>query len=763
MRELALAFLCGVLLLQGFSELPDVHWLWLAPALVGVWPWAGRGRWLLAALAGLLWAMWQAHLALAHELPPALEGHDLILEGRIASLPEPRDRAVRFIFAVERVLHDGTIVDGPRRVRLSWYEESPPLQAGEHWRLHVRLRAPSGFSNPGGFDYEAWLLRQRLRATGYVRAGPENVRLAPPGVDALVDRAREDLAGRLAGALAGHPMHGVVEALLIGERRGIHAEQWTILNRTGTSHLVAISGLHIGLVAGLVFLAVRVLWTRSARLLGVVPERRAAAPFALIAAAIYAALAGFSIPTQRALIMVTAAMAAVFAMRSVRSGHILALALLAVLLWDPMAVLAPGFWLSFGAVAAFLYALGGRLGRGGLLAQWTRVQWVAAVSLFPLLVLFFHEASLVSPAANLLAVPVVSLIVVPLVLCGAGLALLSPRLGEWLFQAAAEVLRLIWGALAWMAELPLATWTGAGGVIALGAMTLAIALLLAPRGLPGRWLGAVLCLPLLLPQAPRPEPGTAWFTLLDVGQGLAAVVQTHQRVLVYDTGPRLGPTFDTGAAVLVPFLRSQKIRTLDALIVSHGDNDHRGGAASLLAAYPAGQILSSAPEALQPIASQRCRVGQRWIWDEVQFDILHPPSSVHGIGENDRSCVLRVQAGGHVLLLTGDIEAVSEWRLLRSGAPLRADVLVAPHHGSLSSSSAEFIETVAPRYVLYPVGYRNRWGFPRAEVQRRYEQAGAIELDTARDGAIRFHLGGTGAVPEPQRHRREARHYWHRI
>lgn len=755
----AIAFLCGVLLFQFAPDLPGRGWLLLwIPTLPAVFllraPWHAPA----AVLAGVLWALLHAHWGLSSELSADLEGEDLLVEGRIASLPEPRQRAVRFVFEIDSLRHAGAARPAPRRVRLSWYQPSPPLVVGERWRLRIRLKRPHGYQNPAGFDYEAWLLRQGIRATGYVRQAEENRRLA--AAPASVERWRQQLSEQMEASLPEQPMRGVLAALVIGERSGIDPAQWQVLNRTGTSHLVAISGLHIGLVAGLVFFLARWIWARSASLTLRLPAQRAAAVVAASAALGYAAMAGFSLPTQRALMMVAVVMAAIFWQRTARAARSLSLALIAVLLLEPLGVLAPGFWLSFGAVAIILYAMGGRLSRGTWASQWGRVQWVIAVGLFPALIVFFQQASLVAPLANLLAVPVVSFLVVPPVLLGAVALIPFPAVGTLVLGLAGQIMGWLWQALAWFSELPVATWTGTASAAALAAAALGAVVLLAPRGLAGRWVGAVLCLPLLLADPPRPAAGEAWFTLLDVGQGLAATIRTREHVLVYDTGPRYGEHFDTGAAVVAPFLRAQGVRALDRLVISHGDNDHRGGTASLLEAIPARDVLSADPARL-PVPARPCTAGEQWVWDGVSFSLLHPPQGLAGETGNDRSCVLRVEAGGDVLLLTGDIERAAEGRLLSTGASLAADVLVAPHHGSLTSSGEEFVRAVDPGYVLFPVGYRNRWGFPRPPVVERYRERGAVLLDTARHGAIGFRLGAGGEDLAPRLQRREGRRYWH--
>ncbi len=756
------AFLLGVLAFQQLGSLPAPGWaLLLIPALWALWRLPRPWHLIPACAAGLLWALVYGHWLLDDALAPALEGHDLTVIGTVTDLPERRPRTTRFLFDIQRVTAGAAPGQVPARVRLSWYGEAPALVPGARWRLQVRLKRPNGYSNPGGLDYEAWLFRHRIRATGYVRHAVAAQRLPPaparPG-EALA-RARQRLAGELDAALDGAPHAGILKALAIGVRSGISEADWDTLRRTGTGHLVAISGLHIGLLAGLVFFAVRRLWAALPGLVLRVPAPVAAAWAGLLAGLGYAALAGFSLPTQRALIMIALVMAAVVLRRAPRAGHALASAALGVLILDPLAVLAPGFWLSFGAVAVILYAQAGRLGRGNAWWRWGRVQWAVALGLLPLLLTLFQAASLVSPLANLVAVPVVSLLVIPPVLAGTALLPWVPGLAAAALHAAAWLLAVLWHLLAGLAALPWAQWTGpAPDSAALVLATAGMALLLAPRGLPGRWLGLCMLLPAAVPQPLRPAPGEAWFTLLDVGQGLSAVVRTAHHTLVYDTGPRFPSGFNAGDAVVVPFLRHAGVGHLDLLLVSHGDMDHRGGAPAVRAAYPA-PVLTSAPRRLRA-PTRRCHAGLQWRWDGVRFRVLHPRGAA--ARGNNRSCVLRVDAGADSVLLPGDIEAGAERALLARGAPLRADILVAPHHGSTTSSTPAFVAAVAPQAVVFPVGYRNRYGFPKPSILARYAAQGVERFDSARDGAITYRLGGAPGLDPPERFRRASHRYWNR-
>ncbi len=759
MRLAILFFLFGILLFQHFSKLPSLYWL-LGALLLPLVRWRSF-RLPVAFLAGFLWAFLHAIWTLGHLLPQELEGIDVELTGVIASLVEEDAHRSRFHFSVDKLLHEGQHLPAPRRVLLSWYgRERPTLVVGDRWQLTVRLKRPHGFMNPGGFNYEKWLFQQGINAVGYVRPKGAHTHLASEWHSRPLDRLRRQLREQMREWLGEHPQAGLITALTIGERHGIQHEQWQTLTATGTNHLMAISGLHVGLVAGFAFFLGRRLWS----LLGPAPlllaAPRAAAFMALLTACGYAALAGFSIPTQRAVIMVAVVMGAIFLQRQASPGQALCIALLGVLLWDPTAVVSAGFWLSFTAVAIILYGLGGRVGKQQGWKGWGQVQWVVTLGLLPLLILFFQQAPLTAPLANLIAVPWVSITVVPLALLGAALLPLYAPLGGWLLLQAANLLGWLWPLLEWLAGLKLLLWQppAPAEIWTLLPASLGILWLLAPRGIPARWIGICGLLPLVMNAPQRPAAEETWFTLLDVGQGLAAVVQTRNHTLVYDTGPRFSDRFDTGAAVLIPFLRWQGIRSLDMLIIGHGDNDHIGGAPSLLREYPAKRLLSAVPEKLEAKA-EPCRQGESWSWDGVRFTLLHPPSEYGGSG-NDASCVLKVETPGASLLLTGDIERRAEQQLLQTVPErLRAELLVAPHHGSKSSSSPHFIDAVDPEYVLFPVGYRNRYNHPHSMVMERYATREIQLLDTASNGAIHFRLGRQGLSP-PQSYRIVAHRYW---
>ena len=795
------AFAVGVLVLALCPALPAAGTLYLASGALAVavialaavvrTPRTGRtpvaasvAAALLAAGTGFLYAAARADARLADALPLEWEGRDIIVRGIVDDLPQAGERGTRFAFAVERVDTPGAVV--PTRLSLAWYAPAPTadapapavpeVHAGERWRFIVRLKRPHGYVNPAGFDLEAWLLEHDLRATGVVTPAPENARVdAFAGrFDDHVQRTRERIRARIHSALPGAPYAGVLVALAIGDQRAIPESQWQVFNRTGVSHLISISGLHVTafatLAGGLAFLLLR----RACWLTSRVPARKLAVAVGAVLATIYVLLAGAEVPAVRTLAMLVVAAIGLWLGRPGTASCIWLWSLVAVLLLDPWAGFAPGFWLSFGAVGLLLFAGSGRLEDAPprhwrerckrALGEAARTQWAITVGLVPGTLALFQQVSLVSALANAFAIPAVTVVIVPLALGG----LVIPWDGIW--QLAHALLALLMRALEALASLPSAAWSSHAPL----AWTLPVALAgvllwLAPHGVPGRALGLLLMLPLLFVRPAPPPPGTARLVALDIGQGLSVLVQTHAHALLYDTGPRQSETSDAGGRLIVPVLRAAGVRALDALVVSHQDLDHAGGALSVLAVVPA-HVLWSSLGIDHPIVRRaeaqgtawRCAAGQSWTWDGVRFDVLHPPLAQYadeGIKTNDRSCVLRIEAGGRVALLTGDIEARSEALLLRAGAALHADVLIVPHHGSRTSSTAAFIAAVDPAVAIVTAGYRNRFNHPRADVVERYTRRGVEVPRTDRDGAVSVDLG-PGAAPAARKARETHKRYW---
>lgn len=728
------------------------------PALLAWW----RLRWLrpsLALLAGILWAQFHA---CAPSFPDELARAPLVLEGRIAAIPVVREFGVRFLFQVERTLQNDRPLPFRGLVRLSWYRDAPLLRAGERWRLPVRLKPCHGYANPGGFDSERLLFEQGVKATGFLRRDATRERLDAGAGFYWLERWRQRIADHLAQTLGDTPSLGLVQALTIGETSGFTAEDREIFTLTGTSHLVAISGLNVGMIAGIFLFLTRWLWSRSARLTLALAAPRAGVVAGALTALAYAGLAGFSVSTQRALVMLVVLFAAIFWQRTQRPYHALTMALIGVLLVDPQAILSYGFWLSFAAVAVMLFHLGQRLPQRDLWTRWGRAQWAVTVGTLPLLLALFGRFSTISPLVNLVAVPIFSLLL-PLVLI-ASLASLIPGC-SWPLLLTAKLLGWCMAGLAWLATLPWAAVTlpappfWAWGVAALG-----VALLLAPRGLPGRWLGLLLFLPLIATHPPGPSAGEVWFTLLDVGQGLAAVAQTAEGTLVFDTGPGFPGGFNTGSAVVAPFLLHRGVAQIERLVISHADRDHAGGLLGLAQRVKILRIQSGEPTELALPGAQLCQAGENWVWSGVSFRFLHPAATGeqgHVEQGNNASCVLQIETGGQAILLTGDIERRMERQLVaRLGSALRSEILIAGHHGSATSSSAEFLNAVAPDLVLFSAGYANHFGFPARAVRERLARRGIRMLNTANLGAIAIRLSADGTLAGPWGWREQAERRW---
>ncbi|WP_070988680.1 DNA internalization-related competence protein ComEC/Rec2 [Halofilum ochraceum] len=757
MVRFAAGMLLGVLPIAWMATLPS--WWWAPLCGVGGAALLAARRWLpvAGALLGLAVALGAAQARLAHGLAPALEGRDITLTGTVVGIPEDGGRRTRFRLAVDAAQRDGQSVIVPAVVRLNWYgTERPQIEPGMRWRLGARLERARGFANPGTFDYALWLFREGIGATGYVR-DPETARRLADAAGPSLAAGRERLREHLQPLMPTGTGAGILMALALGHRSGIAPADWDILRATGTTHLVAISGLHIGIVALIGFQCGRVVWRLAGPLRRLGPRPIAQAWIGLAAAAAYAALAGFALPTVRALLMLAVALATIVLRRRARPLEGLATAAVAVLLFDPLAPLGASFWLSFGAVAAILYLAAGRVAPIGRAQRWIALQLGITVALTPLLLGFFGQASLVAPIANLVAIPWISLVVVPLTLAGTALATIWPDCGQLLFAAADMALMPLWRFLQACADWPLAEWHGARPTPPILLLALAgVTLVIAPRGVPARGAGVLALLPLLLWHPARPEYGGVRLHLLDVGQGLAAVIRTRDHTLVYDTGARFSNRFDAGSAVVVPFLRARGVHRIDALVLSHLDNDHAGGRDAVLRDMAPATVWTSAPHRLET-QSRLCARRWNWTWDGVAFRFLHPDPD-DALTGNDASCVLRIDAPGGSLLLPGDIESTAEWRLLARGTELDADVVVAPHHGSLTSSTPAFVRAVDPDHVLYAVGYRNRWDFPRPEVVDRWSPASGLGTDCA--GAIHVSITPEAGVSKPRGWRQARPRFW---
>lgn len=756
--------------------------------LASILIWRPRFLPLLAAAAlGACWALWSNQQALEGRLPAEAHGGDFPLRLEVVSLPDARPlseggrrQVVRF---TARVLaaEEGAGMASPtpgQLLDLSWYgpdrEQLARLAAGSRWHMTVRLRRPRGSVNPHGFDYEGWLLQRGIYATGYVR--PRDSVPLWLGEGRNLSSLREGLRKRIQQQTALRPE--LAAALLLGDRSDLREADRKLLRETGTAHLLAISGLHVGMVAGFFFL----IGGFCARIAGLALGRTPAwlASFsALTGAAVYTALAGAPLSAQRALVMTCVLLLAWQWRRRLSPGLGYALALALVLTLQPLAFLNPGFWLSFVAVGALLLRFSGRMepgegaSTGGRLWRWLagmlRAQWAIVIALALPSLLFFSGLSASGFFLNLIAIPWMGLAILPCLLAGSLLQTTAP--GGWLLGFADWQLEWLMGFLAHSQQW-LPGWQSLGaprGAAGLALVAIGVFLLLLPRGLPGRNLGWLLILPLLsplLPQAPR-EPELR-VTVLDVGQGLAVAVRTPQARLLYDTGPASPGGWNAGSQIVAPYLLGEGVRSLDAVVVSHGHMDHRGGLPALAETLPVGRLLAPGVLAEQlggnlALPSEPCRAGHEETLGDLHLHWLWPPAGALSGRENDHSCVLLARWQGVHILFTGDISRRQELELQRRYPDLPpVDLLIAPHHGSRTSSSPALLAWAQPRRVVFSAGYRHHFGHPHREVVERYRVAGIELFDTAGNGALSFAWRAHAEVPEVSRSR-EAPRFWYAV
>lgn len=755
MGRFALAFLAGHCCIHVLPRLPDSSFVLVL--LIAVTLAASlRAKLLFVFILGIAWSWGHASARLAGDLPQALEGEDLLVTGVVSSLPDVGERQVRFDLDIT-----DADADVPKRLQLAWYEAEALPRVGESWQVLVRLKRRNGFSNPGGFDYEAHLFRNGVGATGYVRTDTRNRRIETAGSRRLIDQARHFIADRMASAVGSDArMLGVLQGLAIGDTRQMTTEQWSVFAATGTTHLMAISGLHISMLAAIAaWLGGAIVRSRGAQARGWCAVHGQA--IAGSAAAIgYSLMAGFSIPTQRTALMLCIYFTARWCRRDIQVSHALGLALVGVLLVDPFAPLAVGAWLSFGAVAILVLALSGRLQRSGAGQSFARAQIAMTIGLLPLLLAAFGAMSLVGPFANAVAIPTFTFLVVPLVLLGALLAAVSPVLGTLPLELATAVLVLLWTPLEWLAAQPFALWYfPLAHPLSLFAMCLGALACVLPLIWPIRLLGLACSAHIFFVPGSTPAHGDFEVGVLDVGQGLSVVVRTEHHTLVYDAGPAFQSGRDAASLAVLPYLRARGIREIDLLMVSHGDLDHRGGLESLLEGSRVKRISLGPSVAASIPNAHVCARGDAWVWDGVRFDVLHPADEF-AASDNDSSCVLRIASRAGSALLTGDVEASGEGAILRSGVP-PTDIVVIPHHGSRTSSTGSFVAALAPKVAIVSAGYRNRWGFPKPDVVERWRQHGARIHTTARSGAIEIRVARDTPL-DAREHREWNRRYWSR-
>lgn len=728
-------FSLGNLIVGQLPVLPGLSglvWLALATVIALV---RRRTRPLVGLIAGFAYVIYSGQSWLDHKVPYALEGTPLHVFGTVAEMPIKSENGWRIRLRVA----NGELED--RLLALGWYEPDPP-SAGETWQLVIKLIRPRGTVNPGLFDYEAWLLSEGVHGTGYVLPAADKKRLSESRSHGVFERKRHQLINQVVNREAESAARSMLLALLVGDSSQMSNDTWEVLSGTGTNHLLIVSGLHVSLVIGLVF------WLFN-RCLGL--SREPCVLIAICVAVVYAFMTGFGLPIQRALLMSSVGLLVVTARRQTSAWHALTLALASVLAMNPFAFLTAGFWLSFAAVTGLLFAFQGRrVSSAAMIPALFRSQWAALLITAPLLLCWIFKFSLASVLANLIAIPAVSILIVPALLFALFIWLLGVALiSDWIIEVALVCLSILFSFLSalagldWMIHQPL----DFGWSLALA--LLGSVLMLLPRISVPRWAGALCWLPMLNPIVPDVE-GTR-VDLLDVGQGLSVVIRTANRTLLYDTGPAFG-RFDAGEQVVVPTLKKMGVEKLDLMVVSHGDNDHAGGAAAVQAEI-----------AIEDSLIGPCLEYRLWEFDDLRAEVLLTEVALTD-KRNDLSCVLLVETRDATILLPGDIESKAEQGLitneLRDFDLNPVDLLIAPHHGSLSSSNPAFINVVSPHWVVFSTGYQNRFGHPHSGVVRRYLNRGVRALNTADSGLISVHFQREGRVVIGEA-RQSHRRFWY--
>lgn len=774
MARWTLGFLIGVVWITHFSHLPSVKLAYLLISLsiilisLNFFKLFFSSNWILFFIAcclGFSWSLIIAHQRLAQQLPKILEGKTLIAKGRILTIPENHSDAVRFDFLIQNI-ETSVPIQYPISVRIKgyFYKNSKRLtdfKKGDIWQFALRLRRPRAFWNPGSFDYQAELFQQNICATGYLLEKFPLHLIQRANAYYFIDNLRQKITANIKKTLQDYPLLGLISALTTGIRCEITDEQWQVMRGTGTNHLFAISGLHLAFISGIIYWIVGFICCRLPYVTLYIPAPKIASALTLLAAIFYSALAGFAIPTQRALLMLSAFALAIIQRRYLTSWHSFYLALLIILFIEPFSVLSASFWLSFTAVILIFYAVSHRIKPLKNWRAWCRIQLTVSLGLIPLSLLFFHQISWISFAANLIAIPTIGFLILPISLLGSLLSVVGLVLGNQLLIFAEQLLELLWKVLNFFSEIPLAQYYAyLSSPWILVSSLMGILLVLAPKGMPTRCLGFIWILPLFFWENQRPPYGDIWIHLLDVGQGLASVVRTQHHVLIYDTGPRLSPSFDTGKLVILPFLQTIDVPKVNLMVISHGDNDHSGGAMIILKQIQVDKVLSSIPKKFLPKIVNLCEEKMHWQWDGINFEILYPPMNHHYLGNNS-SCVLKISNRLQSILLVGDIEKAAENYLVHSKQKdLQSTVLIVPHHGSKTSSGIEFLNHVQPVYALFPTGFHNRFKFPHKIVLNRYQRLGSKIFNTATEGTITLKLNALSNTIKAETYREKNHHFW---
>lgn len=770
MKFWVLAAVIGINLVQLFPSIPSTYWL-VGMGFLGLLLTCFASLRFLPLLivsgliSGVFWACLEADQRMSQKLSTDLEGKELNVSGWIVSLPTHTERGWKFVLRIS----DGRLKGKTGDLLLSWYGDQK-IQPGDCWQLRVKLVKPQGSVNPGLFDYQGWLFQQGISARGYVTSNRakklgHSIWIAPH------HQLRHWLREKLLKHLRGSETAGLTTALVIGESAQIQPSQWKTLSATGTNHLLVISGLHVGIIAAGSFLLLQ----------GLGAGIRQAMILSMVFAFCYGALAGFGLPVQRALMMTAMAMVCFILSRRVHLFSLFLFSLFGVLVIEPFAPLSTGFWLSFGAVFFLLYAFSSRyvllpgktnlpldspldspsmvhklmkgFERYGLkknIKSLAFSQWIIMVGLFPLLLLNVGQFSFISLLVNLVALPSVGLLIVPLLLIGVLFLPVYEPFGAFLLRLSDFFMTILWSILEWFENFGLIYYPTAFSPFDVVFAMLGSLVLLAPQGLGVRWLGPLLFLPIVFPDQNRPDEGGVKVTVLDVGQGLSVSVRTRNHRLQYDAGGKFGDRFDIGERIVLPMIRRDGRTKLDMMVVSHSDMDHAGGVGAVVNNHRVDTIWSSEP--LRDLDTLDCRQAVSWDWDGVRFEML---ALVNQLNRNNGSCILLIEAANQRILIPGDIEFFAENQLMRldffrnrlnESGKFKVHVLVAPHHGSNTSSSPGFLNMLAPDWVIVSAGYMNRFGHPHPRVLQRYKNRNIRYLNTANTGAVEIFLGSEGKL-----------------
>ncbi len=726
------------------------------------------------------WGLWRTHTV----LPADWQKKDLEAVGYVADLPTPGARRIRFVFVI-RELRDpaGNLLSAAgtrplpfRRVQLSWYDppEGTEIAPGQKWRLTMRIRRPHSFRNPGGFDYESYMLQSGIKGQGYVRPKPAP-RLLGESHRYPIAQLRWKIKRKFSQQSASSHALGLLNALMIGDRGEISAEDRLALRRNGISHLIAISGLHLSMVGGFIFGVLMFLFGRLHRLSGGSLFSAAGSPLGWAALmtlpliGCYAVIAGFSLPTQRALIMLGIFLLLLLCGRFYRLLNIYVLAMAAVLMINPLAALGAGFWLSF-AAAGFILLASRRLGgasagpAAGPLAFFRSLLFLQVSLVFclaPFILFFFYEFSIAGIFVNLIAIPLTTFVLMPWIFLTTFLLFVLPVLGELSLVPLVWLIDVCYDGLAAAASLPRSyVHLPRPSALAIVCAVVGVIFWLCRRSAADALLAILFFLPLFFPADKSLAPGKLEVTFLDVGQGLATYLRTANHRLIYDTGASFSARSSAGSLVIAPYLSYLGGADPDRIIVSHRDRDHSGGLEDLLERTRRTELMLNFPLPNSRFPILPCQAGQSWRWDGVLFELLYPVPGKRSKNRNDNSCVLRVTAGEHRLLLTGDLTQKAEEQFLAAVANATADLLQVPHHGSAGASGERLVLAVRPLYAVFAAGYLNPYGHPHADIVRRYASIGSVPLILWQTGAATFELGGE-KITYNRGYRVINKRYWH--